>query len=233
MKVAYGLRSRLRRSLIALGEAEREAAFGRATFHRYSHGELLVAPTTLRPQVFYIEAGRVRLVLHGPQNHDKVVCILGPGAMVGESALQAMNRQTSAYALGMAETYAWDLDVALELLETNLAFTAHVITSLALKTKLFAAQIEALSFYSAAERVARTFSNLAEVYGEQTRQGIRIPLRLTQEDIGEMANASRVTVSKVFSQLKREGLITKHRGCFIVRDVQRISRWVHNQECTA
>lgn len=222
LDVASDVKNRIRVALAVPGHPDREAALKKATFNRIRHGEVLAAPHVPQRQVHYIESGRVRLVLHGPRGNDRIVSLLGPGMMIGEAYMQMVVPSTSAYSFGMVETYSWDVETALSLVESNPSFAFHVIQSLSMKSKMFVAQIEALSFFSAAERVARTFRNLAEIYGEPTRHGLRIRLRVTQEDIGEMANASRVTVSKVVSRLRQKDLITKQRGWYFVGDPDRV-----------
>lgn len=222
MRVVSDIAHRLKHSFNVPGHPDRESAFSLARFNRLRHGELIVSPQSPAPEVHYVESGRIKMVLHGPRGNDRVVSILGAGLFAGETHIHMHSRCTAVYALGMVETYSWDIDTATWLVQHNPAFAMHVIASLAFKARLFAAQIEALSFFSASERVARTIRNLAEIYGEPTRQGIKIRLRVTQEDIGEMANTSRVTVSKVVSGLRRQGLLIKHNGWYTVTNLDQL-----------
>lgn len=223
LKVVSDTIIRLEQAFLLPEHPDRKAALAMGRFNRLRHDEVIVSPHHERPEVHYIVSGRIRVIMHGPNGNDRVVSILGPGLLAGESHLLMPGRITTVYALGTVETYSWDVETAAELVQTNPAFAMQVITSLAFKAKIFAAQIEALSFCSASERVARIFYNLAEIYGEPVRdRSRRIRLRVTQEDIGEMANASRVTVSKVVSRLRRQGILSKQRGWYIVNDLQKL-----------
>lgn len=69
------------------------------------------------------------------------------------------------------------------------------------------------------ERLKRLFLWLAEKFGTECKEGCRLSMRLTHQDISEMIGASRVTVTRSIGELEQAGLIDcSSRDCLICRD---------------
>src|SRR5690606_29855939 len=102
-------------------------------------------------------------------------------------------RSVSCIAEELTETWSWPRSLVLSLLREDGDIAAFLLASLARKIDLLTAQVHALTFWNAAERVVRTFVHLAQMYGEPDATGsTRITLRITQADVGDIACASRV-----------------------------------------
>lgn len=197
-----------------------------AVAHQFAHGQRVPRAGGAEEHIHYIRKGRVRAVLHGPGGQDKILAILDAGALVGDSTVLHWSGPSVAfYAAELTETWSWPRSFIFDLLRDDAQIAVFLVASLARKVQLLTAQVHALTFADAGERVIQTFVHLAQLYGEPAGDGaLRIGLRLTQSEVGEMANASRVTVNKVFQRLKREKLMSKRAGYFIVHDLHRLSR---------
>jgi|SRR4051812_6577754 len=76
---------------------------------------------------------------------------------------------------------------------------------------------------SALEKLARLIVRWGRDFGERTSEGIRVKLLLTQEEIAQIIGASRETVTRLFSSLKRDQIIR----------VKRDALWIRNSEALA
>jgi len=56
-------------------------------------------------------------------------------------------------------------------------------------------------------KLAQLFLLWAGQHGQTTPEGVRVPLNMTQEEIGEIIGASRETVSRLLADFKRRRLI--------------------------
>jgi len=70
---------------------------------------------------------------------------------------------------------------------------------------------------SAAEKLARFLLDLPATPVHESGQ-VRATLTLTHKEIGEMIGASRETVTRLFAQFKREGLIAVHGSQILLND---------------
>jgi len=71
---------------------------------------------------------------------------------------------------------------------------------------------------SALEKLARLIVRWGRDFGERTTEGVRVQILLTQEEIAQMIGASRETVTRLFSALKRDKIIRVKRDALWIRD---------------
>jgi CRP/FNR family transcriptional regulator len=71
---------------------------------------------------------------------------------------------------------------------------------------------------SALEKLARLIIRWSQDFGERTGDGIRLRILLTQEEIAQIIGASRETVTRLFSVLKRDEIISVKREVIWIRN---------------
>lgn len=76
---------------------------------------------------------------------------------------------------------------------------------------------------SALEKLARLIVRWGRDFGERTSDGIRVKLLLTQEEIAQIIGASRETVTRLFSTLKRDQIIRVKRDAMWIRDSEALA----------
>ena len=76
---------------------------------------------------------------------------------------------------------------------------------------------------SALEKLARLIVRWGRDFGERTSDGIRLKLLLTQEEIAQIIGASRETVTRLFSTLKRDEIISVKRDSIWIRDSEALA----------
>jgi CRP/FNR family transcriptional regulator len=76
---------------------------------------------------------------------------------------------------------------------------------------------------SALEKLARLIVRWSRDFGERTSEGIRVKLLLTQEEIAQIIGASRETVTRLFSTLKRDQIIRVKRDSMWIRDSEALA----------
>jgi CRP/FNR family transcriptional regulator len=76
---------------------------------------------------------------------------------------------------------------------------------------------------SALEKLARLIVRWGRDFGERTSEGIRVKLLLTQEEIAQIIGASRETVTRLFSALKRDQIIRVKRDSIWIRDSEALA----------
>lgn len=66
------------------------------------------------------------------------------------------------------------------------------------------------------QRLRQILLWLSGKFGQETRQGKLIKLRLTHQDLAELVGATRVTITKTINQLEREGFLSRPQRNTIV-----------------
>ncbi len=71
---------------------------------------------------------------------------------------------------------------------------------------------------TALEKLARLILRWGRDFGERTSDGVRVRVALTQEEIAQIIGASRETVTRLFSVLKRDQIIRVKRDALWICD---------------
>jgi|SRR5436190_1723433 len=80
---------------------------------------------------------------------------------------------------------------------------------------------------SAAQKLARLILRWGRDFGERTSEGMRVRILLTQEEIAQIIGASRETVTRLFSALKRDNIIRVKRNAMWIRDSAALASLAH------
>jgi len=91
-----------------------------------------------------------------------------------------------------------------------------------LRLKRFRTRIEELLYKSAHARIAHTLLDLASDYGIPDNEGILVPLRLNQADLGNLVALARETVNTVLQDFKQRGLVEASRRNIRIIDPTRL-----------
>ena len=80
------------------------------------------------------------------------------------------------------------------------------------------------AFQNLAGRVACKLVELGSRYGEPGPDGVRIPIRLTQETVANMLGASRENVSRALARLARQGEVRHRRGVLVIPRLDQLAQ---------
>ncbi len=96
-------------------------------------------------------------------------------------------------------------------------FSKIVMQELAWETKLYFSKAQELSFLDTQQRLKQSLVELAKEHGLKTDKGIEINIHITHEDIGELINANRTTITLCLQELKKLGyLMTEGRHITLI-----------------
>ena len=178
--------------------------------------------------VFVVKSGRVRITTYAESGLEKQVFIAEKGAIFGELSIFADNiYRCSAVAIVDSLIYRIPVTELLDTLKKDWATTEYFIRTLCRKGLTFEQEILDLSFMQAIHRTVKTLLNLCDQYGTACtvdgRPGIRINIRFSHQDVANLISSNRVTVSNIFADLAREGLLVKDAGRYVVMDRQALT----------
>ncbi len=205
----------------------------RATFEalgrlrRYRSGRIVMLEGDRISHVLLLLEGRVKVTSTTPDGRELLLSVCGPGELMGElGALAGENEPCSATVMALTPLVAQVVSTQdfLEYVERHprvlLVLTRGIIG------RLRAAERRRLDFgsYDAPGRVARLLIEIAEEHGRTTDNGIEIGVSLSQEELAGLVTASRESVARSLTSLRRRGLITTGRRSVVVRDMEGLRR---------
>ena len=177
--------------------------------------------------VYAIIRGTVRVEIEQRSGDLVVLAFLGPGDTVGEmSVLEDSGRRVASVVTMEPCRLVWIDRVTFKAcLQTMPRLSFNLLGVLSRRLQLANDLIQRLATMDVAGLVARQLSALAESYGEPVADGVRIPLYITQSDLGDLVGASRERVNQVVGEMKKAELIRMdRRRYYVVKDPQALRK---------
>jgi CRP-like cAMP-binding protein len=188
---------------------------------RFSRGEVVFHRDDPADSMHLVQKGRFAVKVMTPLGDAATLAVRGPGDSFGEMALVAEESRRSATvaALEDGETYAvYQAEfhrLRKEHPQVDRVLTAFLAAEVRRQNELL---LEAL-YVPVERRVLRRLVELAA----SDHQGDG-EIRLTQEQLAELAGTSRATVNKVLREEQQRGTVELRRGRTIVRDREQLER---------
>jgi len=177
---------------------------GEVIFHRDDPGQVL----------YMIKDGKVKICIISPDGQEVSLAVLGKGEYFGEFALlDGLPRSADAVALERVECHTLQRSDFHNAILKHPKIAILVLEALSKRLRNTDQMVEDLIFLDVYGRVAKKLLELAEAHGIKADDGVRIDVRLTQQELASMVGASRESVNKVLGYFTDKNFIStdKHR----------------------
>ena len=156
--------------------------------------------------VFYIQSGKIKIVVASGQGKEAVVGIMGPGDFLGEGCLNGQPLRLST-ATAMTESRVVRVSKAemLRLLHDEPSFAEVFMTYLLTRKSRVEADLVDQLFNSSEKRLARTLLLLANIGQAGAPQPITVPI--SQETLAEIVGTTRSRVNGFMNKFRDLGFI--------------------------
>ena len=189
-----------------LASAARRRTFrsGEVIFHRDDPGQVM----------YVIKEGKVKICLISPDGQEISLVVFGQGDHFGELALlDGLPRSADAIAMERVECYTLQRSDFHNAIMKHPKIAIRVMEVLSERLRKTDQQVEDLIFLDVYGRVAKKLLELSDTHGKKVEHGVRIDVRLTQQELASMVGASRESVNKVLGYFTEKQYIStdKHR----------------------
>ena len=187
---------------------------------RYRHGEVVVGQGQAVTCLRLVVSGAVRLSAVVPSGREVVVGLLGAGDVFGELTLLGGGPSpVEARAVG-SETriVALPLEALREVVRRAPASAEELLRLVASRLHHTAGALEEALAHDVPTRVSLRLRDLARSHGTAAADGVRLPPRLTQEELARMVGATRESVNRTLSSLAARGLVRVEGRRYVVPD---------------
>lgn len=159
--------------------------------------------------VYVLLAGTVKIYVSRADGREVILAFLGPGDTVGEmSLMDSAGRSANVVTTEPSQLLWLDRSTFHACVRSLAPLANNLVRLLSHRLRFANEQILALCTLDVPGRVARQILALADRYGRPGAGGeARIPLRLTQSDLGEIVGASRERVNQAIGDFKQRGYI--------------------------
>jgi CRP/FNR family transcriptional regulator, cyclic AMP receptor protein len=193
----------------------------------YPPGAVLFVEGQAPRGVYLICAGRVKLTTTSRDGKTLILRIASAGELLGLHATVS----GKAYELTAETLQACQLDFIkrddfLKFLQNHGDACLNAAQHLSHNVQNAYEMIRSLGLsHSVSERMARLLLEWSDD-GEQTKDGLRIKIALTHEEIAQLIGTSRETVTRVLSEFRQKKFAELHGSTLMIRDKEALERLV-------
>ena len=202
-----------------LSDDELRSLESRSLARKFEKNSAIYLPMDAAESVFLMAKGRAKICHLTPEGKQSILAFIEPGELFGElSILDEGKREEYAEAVEATTVVKIPGDVMRELMDHHAGVSLGVTKLIGLRRRRIERRLKNLLFLSNRERLTHLLLELMEQYGNQTKEGIELRIRLSHQDLANVIGSTRETVTVVLGELQGEGLIQVGRRKIIICD---------------
>ncbi|MBI3158490.1 MAG: Crp/Fnr family transcriptional regulator [Chloroflexi bacterium] len=182
-------------------------------------------------RMYIVLSGRIRLTQTNEEGQQIVHHHPGVGEAFGIIAvLRSSEFPVTAQAVENTILLRWNRDTILQLMTDHPHLALNAINILSKFIIDFQQRIQQLSSEKAESRIAYSILRLADKASEVNDAGEKfISIKLTRQEISEMAGTTLFTVSRIMSKWEREGIVISRNQHLFVQKPELLQQIARNQ----
>lgn len=188
--------------------------------------QFLYFPEDPSDSIYLLKEGRVKISKISDGGKEITLDILEPGEIFGELAIVDEGpRQTLAEVLEDALIYAINRKDFIGFAENKPDLAFKLTKLIGLRRRDIESKIEALVFRDVPSRLASLLLQLAANHGKPDQKGMRLNLKLTHQELGNLIGSTRETTTTWLNEFRKKGLIAFDRRQIIVLDLKELKEF--------
>ena len=209
----------------SLSEKEIQALAGRVTERRFDRGAILFSEGDSCTGLFLVASGKIRIFKLSSAGREQVLAVEGPGSSFAElPVFDGGNYPASASALEDAEVLFISRKDFQNFCREHPDVGLKVIAVVGSRLRRLVGIIEELSFTTVRQRLIALVLRLAQADGTPSREGIRVELTKSHQDLAAELGTVRELVSRNLSRLQAEGFLDVEGRKIVVKDLPGLKR---------
>lgn len=186
---------------------------------KIAKGNLIYLPGDPADTVYFLKQGRVKISRLSQDGKQVTLLLLESGSFFGEMSLLEPNSDHENIAeaiedILLCHTPKRNFE---EFLSRNPKLSLKIMKLIGLRLNTIENRLEDILFLSAEARLIKLLRQLAHEHGQAVTDGVKISLKLTHQDLGQLIHVTRQTVTDILNQLQMQGLLSTERRYLILR----------------
>lgn len=201
---------------------------------RLARGQVVFRQGEPADSIYLVKAGKLKLVRVTGEGREAILDVVGPGEVLGETALFREEAQScAAVALEETSLCCFGRPQFETLIQKNPSLALNMIGYLGRRLHESRQEMGDAAGASVRERVLRLMRRLAEKYGRTAPHATVIELEITQQELADMVGASRVMVGNVLKELNELGVVSRHGRRYLLKPDACLARNFPEEEAQA
>jgi CRP/FNR family transcriptional regulator len=204
----------------SLTDSELEALAARTTKRRFERSEQLFAEGDACAGLFVVASGKIRIFKLSPSGREQILDVEGPGSSFAElPVFDGGAYPAAASALEDAEVLFIARKDFQMFCREHPDVALKVIAVVGSRLRRLVGIIEELSFTTVRQRLIALILRLAQTSGTVSKEGVRLELTRSHQDLAAELGTVRELVSRNLSRLQAEGFLDVEGRSIVVKDI--------------
>ncbi len=175
--------------------------------------------------LFVLQSGLVKVTIEDEAGREMILRMLFPTDCFGEMSLvDGQPRSATVTTLEASDALIIRRDQFVEIVEKSPKIALNMASVLSRRLRATDELIRSLAFFDVYGKVARVLLTLVEERGRSTGEGTVIDLRLTHQELAELAGMSRETMTRTLSAFQRAGVLRIEGGMITILSLDMLQR---------
>lgn len=213
-----------------LAPQEIERLESRSRIRTFPAGSIVSLPGSDAEFVFLLAEGLAKICHHTPDGKESILSLVAPGELFGELAI-IDDEKPDEYvkSVDRSTVVMIPTDEMHRLMNENAKVSWGITRIVGLRRRRIERRLRNLLFLSNRDRLVHLLLDLAEQFGREADDGIRLGVKLSHQDLANLIGSTRETVTILLGRLKAEGSIEAGRCRIALKNPERLARSVHRQ----
>lgn len=167
--------------------------------------------------MFILKNGLVKVMIEDEAGHEMILRMLYPTDFFGEMALMdGLPRSATVITQEPTDALMIYREQFLQVSQRLPKVLLNMLGVLSRRLRATDELIRSLAFYDVYGKVARVLLTLSQDRGRETEDGTVIDLRLTQQEMAELAGMSRETMTRTLRAFQQAGVVRVESGVITI-----------------
>ncbi|GJL56166.1 MAG: Crp/Fnr family transcriptional regulator [Nitrospirales bacterium] len=190
----------------------------------YRKSERMFFPGDDKAQIYLLQEGQAKISKVRKDGRESTLVILEPGEIFGEmNASRSTSYESIVEAIDPMTVCEIPRNIFDNYLQTYPDSGGKVVKVIGGRVQQLETRVHDLVFKSASARLASLLVRLSETMGTLEHDAIRLPIRLTHQNLGHLIGVSCETVSTLMGQFAQYGLLKYERRSIRILDKSRLA----------
>jgi CRP/FNR family cyclic AMP-dependent transcriptional regulator len=204
-----------------LSDGQLRPLVARVVVKTFQERDVVVRQAEPGGDMFAIIRGHLKVTARGQSGKDALLALMGPGEVFGEvTLLDGSPRSATVTCLERTEVVVVERTTFLAFLESTPKVAIHLVEALSKRLRRISERSEDIAFLDVSRRLAKALLQLSREYGAvpEGEEHVRIALKLTQQELGDLVGATRESVNKHLGHWMQQGVLRLEGQHIVVAD---------------
>lgn len=176
--------------------------------------------------IYFIESGRIKLLMLSPEGKECLVAIHGAGDVFGELCLSCGEPRLDT-AIAMEQTIVRKMARSQFLARLSRdSLLEDYVRYLAMRVAEQQQVIADFVTVDSEQRLGKTLLQLARSLGRHEPAGIRIETKISHDELSEMVGTTRPRISMFMERFRKRGLLGRNRAHFLIVNEEKLTDYL-------